>query len=58
MYNVFTLAGDFLCDDIPQADLYILSHVIHSLNDQDVDKLLVKLFKKLPRGKPCTILND
>ena len=49
-----TFSVDFLREDIPQGDLYIMSHVIHSLNDDAIDTLLRKVFKKLPKGM-CTI---
>lgn len=49
-------AGDFLRDEIPQADIYIMSHVIHCLNDKEIDLILGKVFKKLPRGGSLMVM--
>lgn len=43
--------GDFFSDDLPKADLYILSRILHDWSDEKVDKLLSKLSKACTPGK-------
>lgn len=48
MLNI--ISGDFFEDELPLGDLYIMGHIIHSWEDTSVDKLLSKVFQKLPPG--------
>ncbi|XP_035249118.1 probable bifunctional dTTP/UTP pyrophosphatase/methyltransferase protein isoform X1 [Anguilla anguilla] len=41
--RVTFVAGDFITDDLPRADLYILARILHDLSDENVDLLLSKL---------------
>ena len=42
--------GNFFEDDIPSADLYLLGHVLHGFDLKGIDKLLQKVYCKLPPG--------
>lgn len=47
----FVGIGDFLKDDLPKADLYILARILHDLSDEKLHKLLNKLSKTCMPGK-------
>ncbi|XP_060073599.1 uncharacterized protein LOC132553377 [Ylistrum balloti] len=49
-------SGNFLEDDIPPGDLYILSHVVHMWNSQSLDQILTKVYDSLPAGGSMLIL--
>jgi hypothetical protein len=42
--------GDFFADDLPQADVLVLGHILHDWNDDEKRKLLVKAHAALPAG--------
>ena len=42
--------GDFFQPDLPKADLYVLSRVIHDWPAEKVDVILSNVFKSLPSG--------
>ena len=49
--EVFVNAGDFLDDSpLPPADLYVLGNVLHTLSDQQVEKLFEKMRKTLSKS--------
>jgi len=54
--NVILQAGDFFEDDLPPAELYILSHVIHDWGEEKIDVLLEKIYKSLKPGGALLIL--
>lgn len=43
--------GDFFKDDLPKADLYILSRILHDWSDEKIHELLSKLSKACTLGK-------
>ncbi|PFX30766.1 N-acetylserotonin O-methyltransferase-like protein [Stylophora pistillata] len=48
--NVSFLTGDFIEDDLPKADLYVISRTLHNWSDEKVDLILSKVFDSLPSG--------
>ncbi|XP_033749579.1 uncharacterized protein LOC117334203 [Pecten maximus] len=48
--------GNFLEDDIPSGDLYILSHIVHMWNSQSLDQILTKVYARLPAGGSMLVL--
>lgn len=55
IHSTICLPGDFFTDDLPPADLYILSHVLHSWEQCKIGTLLDKIFNSLPSGKTAMI---
>ena len=49
--NVSFVAGDFFKPNLPKADLYVLSRVIHDWPDDKVDIILSNVYNSLPSGK-------
>jgi len=43
-------AGDFFEDSLPQADLYMLSRILHDWSEERIRRLLTKTFESLPPG--------
>lgn len=54
--RILHFAGNFFEDDIPSADLYLLGHIIHGFDLKGIDKLLQKVYSKLPPGEYLTNL--
>nr|BAQ56010.1 hydroxyindole-O-methyltransferase 2 [Oryzias latipes] len=52
--KVSFVAGDFLKDDLPKADLYILARVLHDLTDEKLHILLTKIAESASQG--CGLL--
>ena len=52
--NVSFVVGDFFKPDLPKADLYVLSRVLHDWSEEKVDLILSNVFKSLPSGKEWT----
>ncbi|KAL7865883.1 hypothetical protein SRHO_G00111300 [Serrasalmus rhombeus] len=52
--RVSFIAGDFFKDELPKADLYILSRILHDWSDDKVHELLSKLSKACTPG--CAVL--
>lgn len=48
--NVSFVAGDFFKPNLPKADLYVLSRVIHDWPDDKVDIILSNVYNSLPSG--------
>ena len=50
--NVEFKAGDFLTvtSELPKADLYILTRILHDWDNKHVDVILSKVFDSLPSG--------
>ena len=48
--NLKFVKGDFFKDEIPEAELYILSHVIHDWGDDKVDVLLKRIYSRMRPG--------
>ena len=45
------VTGDFMKDDLPSADLYILSFIIHDWDDVKIDHILHKVASSLSPGR-------
>lgn len=43
-------AGDFFEDDLPEADLYAVGQILHDWPDEKIDRLLARIFARLPAG--------
>ncbi|EMB17928.1 class I SAM-dependent methyltransferase [Rhodopirellula europaea] len=43
-------AGDFFADELPEADLMSLGRILHDWSDEKIDRLLAKIFDRLPEG--------
>lgn len=54
--QVTFVSGNFFEDEIPNADLYLLSHVIHDMTEVQINTLLQRVYKKLPPGGSLLIL--
>ena len=48
--NVSYVVGDFFQPDLPKADLYVLSRVLHDWSEEKVNLILSNVFKSLPSG--------
>ena len=49
--NVSFLAGDFFANELPSADLYVATRIVHNWDEEKTNSLLSKIFKSLPSGK-------
>ncbi|KAK7103656.1 N,N-dimethyltransferase OxyT-like [Littorina saxatilis] len=54
--NVKYLSGDFFCDLLPEADCYIVSHVLREYDDERVDLLLGRIHDHLNHGGTLLIM--
>jgi acetylserotonin N-methyltransferase len=46
--RIEVLAGDFFEDELPEADLYSVGQVLHDWNEAQIDRLLARIFHRLP----------
>jgi acetylserotonin N-methyltransferase len=44
------IAGDFFAADLPEADLFAVSRILHDWSDKKIQTLLVKIYARLPAG--------
>ena len=44
------LAGDFFHDDLPEADLFAMSRILHDWSEDKINALLTKVYLRLPAG--------
>jgi len=44
------LAGDFFEDELPAGDLYAMGRILHDWCEEKIQRLLVRIFTKLPAG--------
>lgn len=44
------IAGDFFNDDLPEADLFAVSRILHDWTDEKIATLLAKVYERLPPG--------
>ena len=44
------IEGDFFRDELPEADLYAVSRILHDWSDEKIGVLLTKVFQRLPHG--------
>ncbi|HBE66263.1 MAG TPA: homocysteine methyltransferase [Rhodopirellula baltica] len=48
--RIDVVAGDFFDDELPQADLMSLGRILHDWSDEKIDRLLSKIYDRLPEG--------
>jgi acetylserotonin O-methyltransferase len=48
--RVDVMAGDFFHDDLPEADLFALSRILHDWTKEKIHALLARIYKRLPAG--------
>ncbi|KAJ7356228.1 hypothetical protein OS493_025981 [Desmophyllum pertusum] len=48
--NVSYVVGNFFQPDLPKADLYVMSRILHDWTEEKVDLILSNVFKCLPSG--------
>jgi acetylserotonin N-methyltransferase len=44
------LAGDFFRDELPEADLFAMSRIVHDWSEDKIEALLTKIYRRLPAG--------
>jgi acetylserotonin O-methyltransferase len=44
------IEGDFFRDELPEADLYAVSRILHDWSNEKIGVLLTKIFQRLPPG--------
>lgn len=49
--NISYVVGNFFQGDLPKAELYILSRILHDWSDEKADLILSNVFECLPSGK-------
>ena len=48
--RVALIEGDFFGDELPAADLYAVSRILHDWSEEKIRALLAKIFRQLPPG--------
>jgi acetylserotonin O-methyltransferase len=48
--RVDVIPGDFFQDELPEADLFAICRILHDWAEDKIDKLLVKIYRRLPAG--------
>ena len=48
--RIDVMSGDFFGDELPEADLYAVGQILHDWPDEKIDRLLNKIFARLPAG--------
>ena len=48
--RIEVLAGDFFRDELPEADLFAMSRIVHDWREHKIHQLLAKVFQHLPAG--------
>jgi len=48
--RIEVVAGDFFEDVLPEADLYYLGRILHDWTEAKIERLLRRIFERLPRG--------
>jgi acetylserotonin N-methyltransferase len=60
--RIDTVVGDFFEDELPDADLYALSRILHDWTEEKIHRLLCRLHARLPSGGAVLVaeklLND
>lgn len=49
--NISYVVGNFFQGDLPKAELYILSRILHDWSDEKADLILSNVYECLPSGK-------
>ena len=48
--RVELVPGDFFVDELPPADLYAVGRILHDWSQEKIERLLRKIFERLPAG--------
>jgi len=48
--RVEVMAGDFFRDELPEADLFAMSRILHDWSPDKIHKLLARIYQRLPAG--------
>jgi acetylserotonin O-methyltransferase len=48
--RIDVMAGDFFRDELPEADLFAISRILHDWAEHKIEKLLINIFNHLPSG--------
>ena len=48
--RIEVVAGDFFEDELPEADLYYLGRILHDWTEAKIERLLRRIFERLPAG--------
>ena len=48
--RVELIPGDFFVDELPPADLYAVGRILHDWSQEKIERLLRKIFERLPAG--------
>lgn len=48
--RIEVISGDFFADPLPEADLYSLGRILHDWSEEKIDRLLRKIYERLPEG--------
>jgi acetylserotonin N-methyltransferase len=48
--RIEVVAGDFFEDELPDADLYYVGRILHDWAEHKIDRLLARIFERLPQG--------
>jgi acetylserotonin O-methyltransferase len=48
--HIDVMAGDFFRDELPDADLFAMSRILHDWSEDKIQPLLAKIYRRLPPG--------
>jgi acetylserotonin N-methyltransferase len=48
--RIEVVSGDFFVDELPEADLFYTGRILHDWSEEKIDRLLAKVFQRLPSG--------
>jgi acetylserotonin N-methyltransferase len=48
--RIAVIAGDFFHDELPEADLFAMSRILHDWSEDKIHSLLSKIYQRLPPG--------
>jgi acetylserotonin O-methyltransferase len=48
--RVMVTAGDFFCDELPDADLFAMGRILHDWGEEKIRALLTRIYSRLPAG--------
>jgi len=48
--RIDVMAGDFFCDELPEADLFAMGRILHDWPEHKIGPLLARIYRRLPPG--------
>jgi acetylserotonin O-methyltransferase len=48
--RIDVMAGDFFCDELPEADLFAMGRILHDWPEHKIGPLLARIYQRLPSG--------